>query len=392
MTDYSRDQAIKSAHHGSLRTNAAIVADLARAGSLDEVAFGLTEFITRRPLVHFRAVAHPDSFVAQLHGESRNKMDAGFIHDLIAKATRPNSFRFRVIALLEDDYGDARATFRFLADQRGLDGVAYFDKLVTSVAALEARIDWFADPRTLFDGSFRAAIDKLLARGVRLKELSGLTNTVIGRIYEWAFQPPAVTLNGFADVIGAPYDVAYDLGGGFTTPYLAARFRQPLVCLDLFDPRTRNLEEHAVVAAEYRSVGLTFDPGGCPFQYFDVYESDYPTDHARYLITSFGFIGSTPGDVTGGRETPDEPSSFATIYAAARGIAKLVVAGKDVTLCVFGRPSSARFANVCYTLHFVAGKLATTRAITANCQVDAWLPKDLKQWTRANGYEHFSSS
>lgn len=131
---------------------------------------------------------------------------------------------------------------------------------------------------------------------------------------------------------------------------------------------------------EYDKLGLPMTE--CPFQQFDVYTDAYPLDRARYLITSFGFLGSTPGDVSNGRGSDPFPS-FSTLYAAIRGIAVLIDAGKDVTLAVYGRPSATRYSNICWTLRFANRRMVSGKTMTADFYVDKYLYKDFagKKWS-----------
>jgi hypothetical protein len=379
VTEFSRDSALQAMARGSVRSLDKIADDLLAAGpSVERLTYALCEFITRRPLMRFMGVVHPDTAIRQFAKRVSGDVDAGFIRDLITKPTTHTHFRFKILGLYEDDYGDIRAVFDYLAAQRGLDGVAYFDKLVRSVARIAGRTDWYDDPRTMFDGSFFEQLRTLKAKGVHFKELSGLTHTYLDR-YEWAFAEPASRRNGFADIAEEAYDVGYDLGGGFATQYLASRFKHDLICLDLFDPRTRAPHEHQHVRKQYANIGLEHDPDGTPFVPFDVYRNDYPLDFTRYLITSFGFLGSTPGDIAGGRQSNSEPFSFSTIYAAASGICRLIAAGKEVTLAVYGRPSSTRFANLCYSLWFKNGACTKVRSVTNDCYLEFWILDELLQ-------------
>jgi hypothetical protein len=371
--DYSRERALEMMSRGSIRPLDRIIDDLVQPfDSLERLTFALCEFITRRPLLRFTGFAHKDSAIHRLAQRVAGEIDAGFIRELVSKPVKHTSFRFKVICLYEEDYGDTREVFEFLAAQRGLDGVAYLDKLVRSVARIAGRPEWVSDPKTMFDGSFLAQLKTLQAEGVRFKELSGLTHTAL-KLYEWAFTEPVCRRNGFAEIAGERYDIGYDLGGGFTTQYLADRYQQPLICLDLFDPKTRAPHERKLVKKQYADVGLEFDAERIPFQEFDVYKHDYPLDHERYLITSFGFLGSTPGDLVGGRQAKTEPFSFSTIYAATTGICRLIEARKRVTLSVYGRPSATRFANLCYSLWFEDRTCTKVRSVTNDCYMEFWI-------------------
>src|SRR5262249_8221305 len=138
-------------------------------------------------------------------------------------------------------------------------------------------------------------------------------------------------------------------------------------------------QELDYVREQYASVGLEYDPQATPFVRFDVYKDDYPLDFARYLITSFGFLGSTPGDIANGRQSNSDPMSFSTIYAAASGICRLVAAGKEVALAVYGRPSATRFANFCFSLWFKDGACTKVRSVTNDCYLEYWILDELLQ-------------
>ncbi|HEY1817069.1 MAG TPA: hypothetical protein VGG74_32200 [Kofleriaceae bacterium] len=379
--DPARTQTIALMRKGSVRPIRRVLAELAQPNELDVLVDRIAEFITHRPLWRLRGALHQDSVLLRIKEKFASTSDSGFLNDLAVKPVVPGTLRYHVMLLLQEEYGDSVDVFEFLAGQTGMNGVAYYDKLVNAMARIAERPDWIDDPKTMFDGSFLRAVKDYLAAGYLLKEIGGLTWTILD-VYEWAFQEPDLTRSGFGDVQRGRYDVCYDLGGGFTTQYLAIRFGQPLICLDLFDPATRSDHEREPVARQYKKLGLAFDTKACPFQAFDVYTDRYPLDRDKYLITSFGFLGSTPGDVSGGRGDDAFPS-FSTLYAAMRGIGELIVAGKDVTLAVYGRPSATRFSNICWTLHFDRGRLVTGNTMTADFYVDKFMYKEFagRRWS-----------
>jgi hypothetical protein len=379
--DPARTRTLALMKKGSVRPIRRVMADLATPADLETTIERLAEFITHRPLWRLRGALHQDSVLLRIKNKYAATNDSGFLNDLTVKPVVPGTLRYHVLLLLQDEYGDSVELFEFLASQTGMNGVAYFDKLVNAMARIANRPDWIDDPKTMFDGSFLAAVQAHIAAGNLLKEISGLTWTLL-EVYEWAFQEPDLSRSGFGDVQRERYDVCYDLGGGFTTQYCALRFGQPLICLDLFDPSTRSAHEAKPAAKQYEKLGIKFDTAACPFQEFNVYTDRYPQNFSKYLITSFGFLGSTPGDVIGGRDE-DEPASFATLHAAIHGISELIVAGKHVTLAVYGRPSATRYSNICWTLVFDQGRLVGGKTMTADFYVDKYLYKDFagRRWS-----------
>src|SRR5262249_32237824 len=189
-TDYSRGSALEAMVLGSVRPLEKIADDLLHAGdSVERLTYMLCEFITRRPLMRYMGVIHPESAIKRFADRVNATIDAGFLRDLMTKPTTHNGFRFKVLCLYEEDYGDIRELLQSLAGQKGHDGIAYFDKLVRSVARIANRPEWFLEPRTMFDGSFFEQLRSLKAQGVPLKEIAGLTHTVLG-LTEWAFAEP----------------------------------------------------------------------------------------------------------------------------------------------------------------------------------------------------------
>lgn len=358
---------------GSLRTNAEIIADLNRAHlSIEALIQLLCEFVTRRPLWRMMGVVSANSAIQRFLDGSAPEARTGFVRDLVI---RPNSaFHMQVIELFEADFGDIREAFRYLADQRHSYGVCYFDKFVASVARIANRIDWLADPRTMFDGSFLQKVKELQLSGTRLEELSGLTNTRLAA-YEWAFADSAARANGFADVRTGQFDACIDLGGGFTTKYLATRFAQPLECFDLHDPALRASHERGFVLEQHRAYGLDDPFTGVVFRPFNVLTDEFSARAQSYLITSFGFMGSTPGVIDADGIPAPQAQPFLTNFYSIYRVCQLIDLGKHVTLCVFARPTKVRFANICYTLRFEARRCVSARSLYQNFYSDGFYKK-----------------
>lgn len=353
---------------GSVRPFSAIANDLARPDhDLDSLTAVLCEFVTRRPLWRARGTVHERSAISQFLRRHAER-GTSFVQDMITRPVKKGSFSHQILELFEADHGDIRATFELLARQPE-SFVCYFDKFVASVGRIAKRPEWRETPRTMFDGSFQSAVKDLLASGHKLDELSGLTNTRLD-LYAWAFEGAAAAANGFELVANSRYDVAYDLGGGFTTQYLAAKFKQPLACLDLFDPKERAPHEHAVVKRQYEKEGLAFDVESVPFIVFDIFADAYPPDYETYLITSFGFLGSTPSQLTRHASSSTSDYPYKTNLHAIEGICRLITSDKDVTLCVFSRPTRTRYANICYTLRFRQRRCVLVRSLTETCHDD----------------------
>lgn len=357
---------------GSTRPLPAIIADLKRENkSHVELCYYLSEFVTRRPLVTHVTRLNRQSKMFKFKKEYGPQSDTSIFSDLINSAENPGTLGFQLIDLFEQDYGDIREVFIFMVLQRGEHRIGYVSKLIQSMSLRCDRPDWLEDPRTLFDGSFLAALKKLKDEGVPLPEVGGRTNTVL-KLYDWCFSDEFKSATGFDEVMESNYDVCYDLGGGFTTPYLSKKFKKNLICLDIFDPR--KFEQDSLYLKKiYKKSEMDYDPNTIPFQYFDVFKDRYPLDAQKYLIVTFGFLSSTIANLS---EEAEGPRVFSTTYAAVEGLAELILAGKELTLCSYSRPSYAKFLSRCFMVKFENKVLAKAKCMTQDCHRDIGLGRN----------------
>lgn len=364
--ELSRSQAIDMMFSGSLRDNDDILGDLSsRAHSVEQMTYWLCEFVTRRPLLVWSPQINRNSRFIKFKNKYGSSIHAGFLKHILSMALTRDTFCYKILVLFEQDYGNILETFTYMADLRGMNGVAYFPKLVRHLSRMAQRPEWLTRPETMFDGSFLKQLQLFVDSGESVKEISGLTNTILD-YYEWAFSNEYKDLCGFGPVKQSQYDICYDLGGGLTTPYLSERFDKNFICLDIIAPNQRPPQEIQKAQKLYNDLHLSFNVESVPFKKFDVHEDRYSRDYQKYLIVSFGFLGSMPGNVTNDLF----PASFQTIYSAVHGISELILAGKDLTLCVYGRPSGEKFMNVCYTFRFKNARFSSVKAITHDCYYD----------------------
>ncbi|MBY0315772.1 MAG: hypothetical protein K2Q26_09650 [Bdellovibrionales bacterium] len=368
---------------GSTRPLKAIVSDLKTKGLTHlDLCHYIAEFITRRPLITQVYRLNRQSKILQFKKEYGPMSDTSILTDLVNTAENENTFAYKLISLFEQEYGDIRDVFIFIIMQRNENRIGYFKKLVESMSLRFDRPEWLDKPKTMFDGSFLAALQQLKAQGIPLQEVGGRTNTLL-KLYDWCFDDEFKADTGFGEVIESKYDVCYDLGGGFTTPYLNERFKKNFICLDIYDPRTFE-QDHQYLEKIYRESDMEYKPNEISFEYFDVFKNDYPLHFEKYLIASFGFLSSTIANLT-----PDAggPKVFSTTYAAIEGISRLILAGKELTLCSYSRPSYAKFSSRCFTLKFKEERLVMAKSMTQDCHRDIGLSrtghKRLKKFLRA---------
>lgn len=378
-----KDDTFRLMEQGSTRQLNEIVSDLKTPDLCqEEICHYLSEFITRRPLITQVYRLNRQSKILQFKKEYAPMADTSILSDLINTAENENTLAFKLISLFEQGYGDIRDVFIFVVLQRNENRIGYFKKLIESMSLRFNRPDWLEKPKTMFDGSFLAALNKLKSEGIPLQEVGGRTNTLL-KLYDWCFDEEFKDKTGFGEVRQSTYDICYDLGGGFTTPYVNHRFQKNFICLDIYDPR--KLEEDVpYLKRVYGESELEFEPEKISFEYFDVFKNSYPIEFEKYLIVSFGFLSSTIANLS-----PDAvgPRVFGTTYAAVEGISRFILAGKDVTLCSYSRPSYAKFSNRCFTLRFRNKRLIMGKSMTQDCHRDIGLSrtghKRLKKFLKA---------
>jgi hypothetical protein len=210
-----------------------------------------------------------------------------------------------------------------------------------------------------------------------LKFYSSFTNTVIGK-YDWITR---ARKSGMQQVPEA--DAYYDLGGGHATPYISRLLGRPFVCVDLSNPflpadtdliirkqdRSSALGDGVVPMTEAEQAAYVAELARTPWQRFDVFTDRFDASHDRYLITSFGFVTSTPRDFDAAvprsvRGSRLEPLTIS--YHAVLRVLELVRLGKTVDLFTYQRATSTRPAMLTCRLRFVGGRLAAAWATGSN--------------------------
>lgn len=333
--------------------------DMTQATSEEAMTHFLCLFVTRRPVFKVSARPHPQSHIRSFMKANKTRIKNALFMDLIEKSFSDHAFCTRVLMLLEENYGDSQDVFDFLLSLQGDQQVSHFQKFVRSMGERCGRPDWSVLPRTLFDGSFLRELRRLAEQKFPFYEIGGRTNTSL-ETYRWCFEPGAIEKTGFESVRRSTYDLCFDLGGGYATPFLASRFQKPLVCLDICDPNQLiSLDPES--QTEYRRHGLELGSEPIPFIYFDVFKSKIPTNADTYLITSFGFLGSTISEPSQKSFGEKSFAPYRATLASARLLSQLIFQGKKIDLCVYARPSKAYYSNICYTLRFRESKLVSAQ-------------------------------
>jgi hypothetical protein len=294
-----------------------------------------------------------------------------------------------MLYLYNRDYGATRASLTrlFAMDQphpypRALLGYLLRDLLGVGrdeLIRLEQRLN---DPAAwapyLCELFARDRIDGWLRGLVRpVKFYSTNTNTVIGK-YDW------ITRSQKSGMTEPPEaDVYYDLGGGHATPDISRLLGRPFVCVDLTSPflpadtdliirRSQwpsELGDGVVPMTEAEQAAYVAELARTPWQRFDVFTDRFDPSFDRYLITSFGFVTSTPRDYSAAvprsvRGSQLEPLTIS--YYAVLRVIQLVQLGKTVDLFTYQRATSRRPALLTCRLRFANGRLTAMWATGTN--------------------------
>jgi len=260
-----------------------------------------------------------------------------------------------VFQLYESDYANTRFLVHYLNSLEGEDKVPYlkialqtiskhmFGSPLSSIEVLKRLVE-------IPENELMMELILLSKEVGGLKRIGGETNTDCNT-YTWI-------ADGFdrdKEFIERA-DVAYDIGGGFCTPYLSMLFDKEMVSLDKIQPS---------IAQEHK-IKIVLPPGikqrdyyqlleRQKWEYFDVYESEINDSYSSYFITSFGFATSTvsPSKL----EKDSELSSEYTTYFAMKSVSDLIAKGKDVYFFFYGRPTTKVFHNKIVSMKFINKKL-----------------------------------
>jgi hypothetical protein len=185
-----------------------------------------------------------------------------------------------------------------------------------------------------------------------LKRIAGETTTNC-TLYDWLLTETNIDDEEAVmhDVIQAA-DVAYDLGGGYATPYMSLLFKKPMVCADVTDPTSAVVDPIMIKPPENMNVAGYLDLlQQQPWLEFDVNTSRFPLDYNSYFITSFGFATSTVAPID------DTQTWFDITYNAIKRIIELAAEGKDVYFILYGRPTVRVHVNKIIAMRFVDKQL-----------------------------------
>ncbi len=368
---------------GSRRSNRAIVSELSALridiGSLRRATELVCELMTKQPLSYGRLELGPSAWRDRIErDEAPGPIGGSWFRAFDATLQC-------IFELYEEDFGSTRATLErlTLVEPR----VPFLSLLIATaleeldalpLEALRNRRRLSRAVRGLFDERQRLArwLDEKEARGIRPREIGGMTFTVVG-MYDWVVHSPATGCLRFPKTAEA----CIDLGGGYATPDLRRVLGLPLVSFDLEPPtraRELGIRRFAATTAgkKFRAppqnrIRWQTDAEAelyfaqleqQPWQRFDVYGDRFDASADSYFVTSFGFMTSTvashsPLALTRRELSSNVRAQMATTFTAASRVMELVLAGKDVSLLTYQRAISRAYRNITVFLRFKAHAL-----------------------------------
>lgn len=261
-----------------------------------------------------------------------------------------------IISLYEQNWGYTRPLVHWLTDQTGDNKCPYIHTALRSVYKAENSnndVNSIEDLKTFLNNpDIVTVFANYGAQLGGLKRIAGETTTNC-TLYDWLLDETDINDEEVVmhDVIQNA-EIAYDLGGGYATPYMSLLFKKPMVCADITDPTSAVVDPIMIKPPETMTVTSYLDLlQQQPWLEFDVNTDHFPQEYNSYFITSFGFATSTvapPGDTQ---------TWFDITYNAVKAIIELASIGKDVYFILYGRPTVRVHRNKIIAMRFVDKKL-----------------------------------
>ena len=260
-----------------------------------------------------------------------------------------------LLTLYESDYANTRFLVHYLNSLQDADKVPYASVALSTLSKhiLSTPLSDIEVLKTLVNMSEEDLVSETTRVSEKvggLKRISGETNTDCN-VYSWleyGFEHDKPFIRGA--------DAAYDIGGGFCTPYLSRLFKRKMISLDKIDPSiARDNKIKIVLPGDIKLSDYYDELEKQPWKHFDVFTDQIDDGHDSYFITSFGFATSTvsPSRIEGA----DDFNSDHTTYFAIKSVTDLIAKGKDVYFFFYGRPSTKVFQNKIVSMKFIKKEL-----------------------------------
>lgn len=348
--------------NGTMLTNEDIINEI-NSLSVNREDYGtrLNELIyllaTKRPLItNFIKLDERTAWATYMRENNVkiNSMMSNFIKTLGKSGFFINAI---VLDLYEKNFANTRFFVHLLNDKKHENKVPYLEICLNSLCkhVLNKFLETHEDIIKLMSlpkEEIRELISSIGKNVGGFKKISGETNTDC-IAYSWLE-------DGFEfdkDFISTA-EVGYDLGGGFSTPYISHIFKKNMISLDKNKPSLARENKIKIRLPEEINPNLYYVMlDNQKWEYFDVFENSINDRFQSYFITSFGFATSTVAPSKQIKKLGDKVKNSYTTYYAIKTITDLINKGKDVYFVFYGRPTTKVFQNKIISMKFINKKL-----------------------------------
>ena len=356
------DSFVEENKEGTLKSNSELIDEINNLDTEDpNFHYNLTKLIyllvTKKPLVTTYARLDRrtawSKYLRELNLPS-NTLMANTIKALGKNGSRLNDAVFQ---LYEQNYANTRFFIHLLNSLEYEDKAPYLGVVINSISKFifDKSIDSFEDVKNLMSLSETEILEKLsdISQKVGgLKRIGGETNTDCN-FYSWI---PLEFEYDREFIKNA--DIAYDLGGGFSTPHLSSLFEKEMISLDRIDPSIAKKNKIKIINPKDVPLEQYYNLlEKQKWQSFDVFSDSINDSYNSYFVTSFGFTTSTVAPTREKQFENENTRSFHTTFYALRTITELIAKNKQVYFFLYGRPTGRVYQNKIIAMKFINKKV-----------------------------------
>jgi hypothetical protein len=356
------DSFVEENKEGTLKSNSELIDEINNLDTEDpNFHYNLTKLIyllvTKKPLVTTYARLDRrtawSKYLRELNLPS-NTLMANTIKALGKNGSRLNDAVFQ---LYEQNYANTRFFIHHLNSLEYEDKAPYLGVVINSISKFifDKSIDSFEDVKNLMSLSETEILEKLsdISQKVGgLKRIGGETNTDCN-FYSWI---PLEFEYDREFIKNA--DIAYDLGGGFSTPHLSSLFEKEMISLDRIDPSIAKKNKIKIINPKDVPLEQYYNLlEKQKWQSFDVFSDSINDSYNSYFVTSFGFTTSTVAPTREKQFENENTRSFHTTFYALRTITELIAKNKQVYFFLYGRPTGRVYQNKIIAMKFINKKV-----------------------------------
>ena len=358
------DSFINENKEGTLKSNTKLIIEINNLDTEDlNFHYNLTKLIyllvTKKPIVTTYARLDRRTDWSKYLTENKiqkNSLMANVIK-VLGKGGDVGKIHDYVFNLYEENFHSTRFFIQYLNSLENEDKVPYLGVSLNSISEfiIEHPIKNLNNLKKLMMLSETEIVEKLTEISNKiggLKRISGETNTDCN-MYSWI---PLEFEYDREFIKNA--DVAYDLGGGFSTPHLSYLFQKKMISLDRINPAIAKENKIKIVNPKHIPLEDYYDAlSKQKWQPFDVFTDSIDDSHNGYFITSFGFTTSTVAPHKDVKNEDENMNTYHTSFHALKTITELIVKNKEVYFFLYGRPTGRVYQNKIIAMKFINKKL-----------------------------------